>query len=292
MNSPLKLHGVLRLFTAGMLMLVLSLVTNISRASEFDHEYQAYSALLQSVVSVSDNQLQTRVNYQLLSEKQTTLVQVLLPFSELSKADYDKWNKEQQLSFLINAYNAFTLQLIVDNWDVFKSSEAQSIRDLGSFFTRPWEKKFFTLFGKNHNLDDIEHQMIRKWFKAPRIHAALVCAAVSCPPLRNEAFTAQSLQFQLDDQMRMFLADTSRNEIMFKNGNLRAEISSIFKWYRDDFEKGDSGFNSLYDVLFKYYNALVPDEHKTKVTKESLSQGEYPIKFKDYDWRLNDVANF
>jgi hypothetical protein len=273
-------------------MVVLSLVTNTSRASEFDHEFNQYSALLQSVVIVSDDKLQTRVNYQLLSEKQHTLMQVLLPFSELSKAEYDTWGKKQQLSFLINAYNAFTLQLIVDNWDVFKSGEAESIRDLGSFFTSPWEREFFSLFGKKHTLDEIEHRMIRQWFKAPRIHAALVCAAVSCPPLRNEAFTAQSLELQLDDQMRMFLADTSRNEIIFKNGKVSAEISSIFKWYRDDFEKGDSGFNSLYDVLFNYYDALVQDENKTHVTKETLSQGEYSIKFKDYDWRLNDVANF
>jgi hypothetical protein len=265
-----------------------------AQATEFDHQYTQYNTLLQSVVQVSENHQQTRVNYQELSTQSTSLNKVLMPISQVTKTQYDSWNNKQQLSFLINAYNAFTLKLIVNNWDEFKQGDAKSIRDLGNFFTNPWEQKFFTLLDKTQNLDNIEHKMIRKWFKQPSIHAALVCAAVSCPPLRNEAFTAKKLDEQLNSQMNLFLADNTRNEIIINNDNSSAEasISSIFKWYRGDFEKGDSGFNSLYDLLSAHTNAIVLGDSNQLEQRNFLKQVDYPITFKEYDWRLNDVANF
>jgi hypothetical protein len=265
-----------------------------AQATAFDHQYTQYNTLLQSVVQVSENHQQTRVNYQKLSNQITSLNKVLMPISQVTKTQYDSWDSKQQLSFLINAYNAFTLKLIVNNWDEFKQGDAKSIRDLGSFFTSPWEQKFFTFLDKTQNLDNIEHKMIRKWFKRPSIHAALVCAAVSCPPLRNEAFTAKNLDEQLNSQMNLFLADNTRNEIIINNDNSSAEasISSIFKWYRGDFEKGDSGFNSLYDLLSAHTNAIVLGDNNQLEQRKFLKQVDYPITFKEYDWRLNDVANF
>ncbi len=259
------------------------------KAADFDHHYKNYDQLLKQVVNLSADKKQSRVDYQLLTNKKEPLQLALQTFSNVTKNQYDTWNEPQKLSFLINAYNGFTLQLIVDHWSEFKQGDAESIRDLGSFFTTPWEKEFFTLFQKKHNLDDIEHEMVRKWFKEPRIHAVLVCAAVSCPPLRNQAYIADSLNQQLDNQMYIFLADNTRNYIDGKKG--KAYLSSIFKWYRGDFEKGDAGFSSLYDLLQKYNKALISGEQEQAI-RSLLMNNDFPILFKDYDWRLNDVANF
>jgi hypothetical protein len=272
-------------------LLILLLATKL-QAAEFDHQYTPYDALLKEVVKVSENKKQTRVDYQRLAIHPESIAKILQVFSEVTQAQYDSWTNEQKLSFLINAYNGFTMQLIVNNWSQFKLGEASSIRDLSSLFTSPWEKKFFTLFGKKHNLDDIEHEMIRKWFKEPRIHAALVCAAVSCPPLREEAFVAEQLTEQLDNQMELFLADNSRNEIIIEKHRGQAYLSSIFSWYRGDFEKGEGGFNSLYDVLNKYSEAIVKGDKDEQAQRNVLKGNDFPILFKDYDWRLNDVANF
>lgn len=272
-------------------LLILLLATKL-QAAEFDHQYTPYDALLKEVVKVSENKKQTRVDYQRLAIHPESIAKILQVFSEVTQAQYDSWTNEQKLSFLINAYNGFTMQLIVNNWSQFKLGEASSIRDLSSLFTSPWEKKFFTLFGKKHNLDDIEHEMIRKWFKEPRIHAALVCAAVSCPPLREEAFVAEQLTEQLDNQMELFLADNSRNEIIIEKHRGQAYLSSIFSWYRGDFEKGQGGFNSLYDVLNKYSEAIVKGDKDEQAQRNVLKGNDFPILFKDYDWRLNDVANF
>ncbi|GAC25146.1 hypothetical protein GMES_2856 [Paraglaciecola mesophila KMM 241] len=272
--------------------LLLSLFSMVLHAADFDHSYNNFDQLLSEVVQMSDDKKQTRVNYQQLSVKKDTLQTSLSAFSDVSKSQYDEWDKQQQLSFLINAYNGFTLKLIIDNWDEFKQGNAKSIRDLGSLFTTPWEKKFFTLFSEKHNLDDIEHEMVRKWFKEPRIHAALVCAAVSCPPLRDEAFVSSKLTAQLDSQMQLFLADNSRNEIKTNGQKGEASLSSIFKWYRGDFEKGDEGFNSLFDLLSVYSDALVEGDDSAQAQRNIIKSADYPITFKDYDWRLNDVANF
>ncbi|ABG38924.1 conserved hypothetical protein [Paraglaciecola sp. T6c] len=276
--------------TAGSLLL--ASFSFVLHAAEFDHSYANFDQLLTQVVQTSDDKKQTRVDYQRLSVQKDTLHISLNAFSAVSKSQFDGWDKQQQLSFLINAYNGFTLKLIVDNWEEFKQGDADSIRDLGSLFTTPWEKKFFTLFNEKHNLDDIEHEMVRKWFKEPRIHAALVCAAVSCPPLRNEAFVPSELTAQLDSQMQLFLADNSRNEIKVHGQKGEASLSSIFKWYRSDFEKGDQGFNSLFDLLNDYSDALVEGDSNPQEQRNLIKSADYPITFKDYDWRLNDVANF
>ncbi|MFT4788649.1 MAG: hypothetical protein ACJAUL_001224 [Paraglaciecola sp.] len=272
-------------------LLLIALATKL-HAADFDHRYQSYDQLLHEVVQVSDNKKQTRVNYQQLAVKQDTLAAVLISFSQVGKKQYDSWSQDQKLSFLVNAYNGFTLKLIVDNWHEFKQGDAQSIRDLGSLFTTPWEKKFFTLFDKKRSLDEIEHEMVRKWFKEPRIHAALVCAAVSCPPLRNEAFIPENLNQQLQSQMQLFLADNSRNEIRVNNGKGQGSLSPIFKWYRGDFEKGDGGFHSLFEFLSTYREALVKGDTDQQAQRGVINSKKYPIMFKDYDWRLNDVENF
>lgn len=179
--------------------------------------------------------------------------------------DRKTWTKNQQMAYWINAYNAFTVKLIVDNYPV------KSIRDLGPALKIPllkdvWHYKFFKIGGVESSLDEIEHSILRKEFDEPRIHFAINCASVSCPPILNEAFTADKLELQLTKVATAFINDPTRNKITPD----KAQISSIFSWFKGDFTKN----GSLIDFLNLY--------SKVKL-KPSAS-----ISYLDYDWNLNE----
>jgi hypothetical protein len=179
--------------------------------------------------------------------------------------DRKTWSKNQQLAYWINAYNAFTVKLIVDNYPV------KSIRDLGPELKIPlikdvWHYKFFKIGGVESSLDEIEHSILRKEFDEPRIHFAINCASVSCPPLLNEAFTAENIEAQLSKVATTFINDPSRNKISPD----QAQISSIFSWFKGDFTKN----GSLIDFLNKYSKV------KLKPTAK--------ISHLDYNWNLNE----
>ena len=267
-----------------LLAAILMLSSTVVQA--FDHQHQMLTQVLSDVVQLSPNKKQTRIDYGLLYTQPEQLNQYLAALSSVKQSEYKSWTEDEQLSFLINAYNGFTLQLIYQNYEKFQNGKVKSIKDLGSFFSSPWKQSFFTLFDEKHSLDDIEHDMIRVWFKRPRIHAALVCAAVSCPPLRNQAFVADKLNQQLDDQMRQFLSDDQRNTINLNDN--RVDLSSIFKWYAEDFEKGQQGFTSLKDLI-KVYQADMADDPQQLTW---LQKQDFRIRYLDYDWRLNDISTF
>jgi len=252
----------------------------------FDHQHQILTQVLRDVVKLSPNKRQTRVDYGQLFKQPQQLNAYLAGLSAVKQSEYQLWTSEQQLSFLINAYNGFTLQLINQNYVKFQNGKAKSIKDLGSFFSSPWKQSFFTLLDEKRSLDDVEHKMIRVWFQRPRIHAALVCAAVSCPPLRNQAFVADKLGQQLDDQMSQFLSDDQRNSINLSDN--RVYLSAIFKWYGEDFEMGQQGFNNLKDLIKVYQQDMADDPQQLTW----LHKQDFSIRFLDYDWRLNDISTF
>lgn len=176
-----------------------------------------------------------------------------------------KWSPQEQLAYWINAYNAFTIKLIVDHYPV------KSIRDLHPTLYVPlvntvWHIKFFKIGGVDFNLDEIEHGILRKTFDEPRIHFAIVCASHSCPPLRNEAYLPHKIDAQLDDQAKIFINDTARNKLAPD----RIEISQIFNWFKGDFTKK----STLIEFLNRY--AAVP------------VQSNASIHYLDYDWNLNE----
>jgi len=262
------------------------LLVSSTMVQAFDHQHQLFTQVLREIVQLSPNKKQTRVDYEQLNKQPESLNQYLALLSSVKKSEYQLWTNQEQLSFLINAYNGFTLQLINQNYAKFQSAKAESIKDLGSFFSSPWKQGFFTLLDEKRSLDNVEHDMIRAWFERPRIHAALVCAAVSCPPLRNQAFVADKLDQQLDDQMRQFLSDDQRNTLSQKDNSVN--LSSIFKWYGDDFEKGQQGFTSLKDLIKVYQKEMADDPQQLTW----LQNQEFSIGFLDYDWRLNDISTF
>lgn len=167
----------------------------------------------------------------------------------------------EKKALLINAYNAFTIQWVLQNYPI------ASIWRTSSPFTEARHR----LGEKMVSLDEIESQL--RAMGDPRIHAALVCTARSCPPLRREAFVAERLDEQLDDNVREWLADPSLNRFYPSQG--RAEISLIFKWYRKDFDAYPGGLDGF---LRKYAPQQVIGE---------LGNRRLEISFREYDWGLN-----
>jgi len=242
--------------------------------AQFDHGYGSWDALVKKHVRWLPDQKQSRVDYDGFKAERAELKKALDAMSVVPKAEFDQWPREQQMAFLVNAYNAFTVELILTRWP-----ELKSIKDIGSLLQSPWKKKFFTLLGEERTLDWIEHEQLRPRYREPRLHAALNCASIGCPALRNGAFTAGQLEAQLEDGMQRFMADRTRNRVA--GGKL--EVSLVFKWFREDFERGDQGFNKLEDVFARYAAQLSdqPDEQR-KLRDKAL-----PVAFLDYDWSLN-----
>lgn len=176
----------------------------------------------------------------------------------------NNWSKNEQKAFWINAYNAFTIKLIVDNYPV------NSIKDIGGSIYRvntPWAKKFIVIEGVDYSLDNIEHDILRPTYNDARIHAAVNCASESCPVLYNHAFFGAKLDEQLTTVITNFIADSERNKITEN----KLEISKIFTWFSGDFKKSEG---SVIDFINKY--------SKIKVNENAS------IDYLDYTWGLNE----
>ena len=159
------------------------------------------------------------------------------------------------MAYWINAYNALTVDLILRNHPI------KSIKDIKD----PWDQRLWKFGNKWQNLNDIEHQILRK-MNEPRIHFAIVCASVSCPKLQNNAFTSSNLDAQLTAFTKEFLNDESKN----KFSENRIELSKIFKWFKKDFEQN----GSLIDFLNTYSDFEISNNAKKNYT--------------NYNWNLND----
>lgn len=246
----------------------------VGATNTFDHGQ--WDALLKQHVLPLNGGQATQVDYQGFADDKAQLDRYLADLSQVDNADFDNWSKDEQLAFLINAYNAWTVDLILTKWP-----DLDSIKDLGSFFRSPWSKSFIPLLGETRSLDDIEHNLIRgsDRYQDPRIHFAVNCASIGCPALRNQAYTGEQLEAQLEQQTQLFLEDRSRNRI--EGGKLA--LSSIFKWYREDFEKGWKEYDSLESFLVNYAVSLsLTPEDITQLKEKKMS-----IRFLDYDWALN-----
>ncbi len=247
----------LQYFGFGLLALLLA---NAVHGADFDHQHQALTNLLQEVVVVNGHQ--SRVRYEQLIEKKSELDAYLTSLAGVTRAEFDAFSEAEQLAFLINTYNSQQLKQVIDHYPI------KSIKDVGSFLSSPWSKEFFTLFGEPASLDLVEHGMIRTLFNEPRIHFAVNCASISCPPLMSEAFVGGKLDAQLEAATINFLKDSSANRL---EGDT-LYLSKIFDWYSGDFTGGVLSFVANYR----------PDW---------FADGEPDLSYTDYDWRLNKASN-
>lgn len=286
-NKTNKVSALLRL-TLGTLLLTGSFLSNAyadntsagataaQAATQQLHLHANWQSLLSQHIHSINNGSSTAVDYAAFKQQQAQLQAYLEQLSQVSRTEFDTWSKSKQLAFLINAYNAWTVKFILT-----KYPNLESIKDLGGLFNSPWDKEFIPLLGKKVSLNDIEHDLIRgsDRYKDPRIHFAVNCASIGCPALREEAYTADKLEQQLTQQTQRFLADKSRNYI--KGDTFY--MSSIFKWYVDDFEQGFRGAQSIQSFVALYATPLKLTDTQTA----ALKKGSLDIKFLDYDWKLN-----
>ena len=202
------------------------------------------------------------VDYKALKEHDSTLGEYI---TSLAKAPVDDLGRDQRLALLINAYNAFTLRLILDHYPV------DSIKDIPA--DKRWDARRWDIGGKVYSLNQMEHELIRPHFKEPRIHFALVCTAIGCPPLRNEAYTADKLEDQL--QAQAVYVHTHDRWFQFESGNNVVKLTSLYDWYRGDFEQ-------VAGSVLKYAARYSDPLRKALQVKHELK-----IQYLDYDWSLN-----
>lgn len=217
-----------------------------------------WDALLKKHVSDAGN-----VNYKGLLKEKAKLKEYLDILSASNPSD--KWSEKERLAFWINAYNAFTVDLILQHYPV------ESIKDIGSkikipFVSTAWDIKFIKIGGKEYDLNSIEHSVLRKQFDEPRIHFAINCASYSCPKLLNEAFTADKLESQLQKTAKDFVNDKSKNKITATS----LELSQIFNWYKGDFTKN----KTLIAYIQQYTSVKISPKAK--------------VSHLEYDWSLNE----
>ncbi len=192
---------------------------------------------------------------------------------------YEAWPDEQKIAFLVNAYNAFTLQAIVDQ-EPLKSS----IRDIPGV----WRIEKHRLAGEWLTLDQIEHEILRRDFDEPRIHAALVCAALSCPPLRREPYTAEQLDAQLEDQVQQWL--DSDVGLQIDREAAEVGLSAIFDWFGEDWEPSYSVAEDSEKFTGKARDRAILNfisQYVSAEEREFLEAGDYKLRILDYDWSLN-----
>lgn len=253
-------------------------------AESFDHQHTAWSGLLKRHLVLVDGGKASRVRYDGFQKDRTQLKAYLESLSKVSEQEFRGWSRERRLAFLINAYNAATVEKVLSRYP-----DIQSIWDFGRIFGNPFKDRFIRLLDARLSLDNIEHDMIRAEgaYDDPRIHFAVNCAAVSCPMLREEAYVAERLERQLEEQTVRFLSDRTRNR--YDRGARALEVSKIFDsypWYGDDFGRGWKGYTSL-GQLFARYASLLADDPKDQ---ELIHEQKTKIRFLGYDWGLNDAA--
>lgn len=239
-------------------------------------DHSSWDQLLNKHVSWVRGGVASAVDYAGFAQDRGKLKDYLGRLSDLEPNQYKEMSRDEKLAFLINAYNAFTVELILRHYP-----EVDSIKEIGNLFRQPWEIEFFRLLGEKRTLNELEHKMIRARFNEPLIHFVINCASVGCPALRPEALTGDRLDQQMRDSVRRFLGDASRNR--FGTADNELHVSPIFKWYSEDFETsgGVKGF------LAGHAKQLGDNEPE----REKIRNGDYDLEYTEYNWDLNIREN-
>ncbi len=235
----------------------------------FDHTHAGWTAVLGEHVRAG------LFDYAALRKDRKAFDAYINTLAAVDAKQLKSWKRAQRFAFWINAYNAFTVQRVIDHDPV------ESIKDIGGIKETVWDQEFIPLAklhpenkDKKLSLNDIEHLILRPRFKDPRVHAAVNCASIGCPPLKSKAFRAGKLEKQLSEQFSDWLADPTRN--LFTKASKKAEISMIFKWFEKDFEQ--DGKTAL-DWIVIY----APEESAAWLKDKTAVK----LRYLDYNWKLN-----
>jgi len=286
-KRDLKFRNESKLFTIAIVIFLLI----ISGADTFGEEskkesfdYESYGYILEKYVDMDG-----MVNYSALKADRANLDEFTKHIAEVDEKDFARWSDNEKIAFWINAYNALTLKVIIDNYPIKPSFFASLLYPVNSIRQIPgvWDKIRFPVIGNMMTLEDMEHRRLRPNFNEPRIHFALVCASRGCSPLRNRYYSADNLDSQLDGQVDKFLAN--KNKFRIDEADETIYLSPIFKWFAEDFEKSFGG-NRIFEKYGKRDSALVNFITRYISEKQALllKNNRYDIDYLDYDWSLNE----
>lgn len=232
---------------------------NTESTTAFDHSL--FNILLSESVDADG-----WVDYQGIKNAEPRLQTYL---DSIAAADPDALGRDDRLALLINAYNAFTLKLILEHYPL------RSVKDVSA--AERWDAVRWNLGGRTVSLGQIEHELIRPHFVEPRIHFALVCAAVGCPPLRNEAYTGARLEEQLSQQTTY--VHEHDTWFQYRSGGRQLKLTQLYSWYGNDFVQSAG---SVLEFVAQH----------SPVLRRDIERGHVPtVEWLDYDWTLNDVKN-
>ena len=266
-----------------LLWLIPAAVNSQVTTGTFDH--QPYDSLLKKYVGKNG-----LVDYRGIKNNPGLLDQYLKQLEQLDPAVFEGWQRPQKMAFWINAYNAITIAGIVENYPIEYGNliararfPKNSIRQIGGF----WDNVFVRVMGQDITLNQIEHEILRKKYEDPRIHAVLVCAAIGCPLLEDRAFFPQNLDARLEKANRDFINNPEKVTLDTLNNLLY--LSSIFDWYKEDYPVSPESNQSLKNLdedlrgVVEFILRYIDDSEA-----EFIRQNSPQIKFLDYDWTLND----
>lgn len=245
--------------------------------TSFSHD--DYDALLKKFVYPGG-----LVDYKGLISERKLLDDYVMRLGDVSPREVAHWSQADQIAFYINAYNSITLKRIIDNYPPKGMGILHpkiSIRNISGV----WNEITNKVAGRMMTLDHIEHEILRKRFNEPRIHLAVNCASLGCPPLRADAYTGANLEAQLEDQAKQFAADDTRNKVDQDSGVLY--LSAIFDWFEEDFDSYAANLpEGLPNRLRGGVGFMI---HYASVSRASfLRKGDFRVKVVDYDWSLNE----
>ncbi len=275
-----------RLIGASFVVLGLSIFagTVLAQDQEQSFDYSSYAKALKT--HVDDKGM---VDYEHLKAHPAQLLGYLKAIAAVPRSRYDLWDNNAKIAFWLNAYNGLTLKAIIDHYPIkagFFSGlvyPKNSIRQISGV----WDKLKFTVMGRKMTLEHIEHKILRARFNEPRIHMALVCAAMGCPALRNEPYVGDRLDRQLNDQTRRFLGD--RDKFRIDRSKDVVHLSSIFKWFAKDFVKTYAPaqkFGRHDEELSAVLNFIAG--YLDEADRLYIRSGDFAVNYLDYDWSLNE----
>ena len=273
-------------------LILFSALLSWAASANAEFENEAYDSILKNYVKDG------RVAYSRLKTARADLDRYVEFLGKIQESEYQSWDEPRKIAFWLDAYNAITLKVILDHYPIKRSGSpaalifpASSIRQISG----AWDKITHPVLGRPMKLNDIEHEILRKHFREPRIHMALVCAARGCPPLRSEAYDGKRLGEQLDDQARRFLS----NPIKFRIDREKKEVwlSQIFQWFGEDFLKGygvpPEGFlqgSRIERACLAFVSRYLSSEESDFLKKGNpmFKENNYRIRYLEYDWSLNE----
>jgi hypothetical protein len=261
----------------------LILILLATRLYAFDHQYQEYGEVLKAYVKNG------RVDYASLQKNRTGIDNFMKQINGVNADEYKSWSREQQLTFWINTYNGWFLQIVIDRYPIRGSRllgvlyPEKSVQRIAGI----WDNIKTRAAGREVSLNDIEHKILRPIFQEPRIHFSIVCASVGCPLLRSEPFRADFLQSQLEDAARAFINNSSK--VRWNADRNTLELSRIFDWFADDFQTtADESWKKLYSKKnagpVAFMSKYLPTDAAAALHKSAAK-----IEYFDYDWTLNDL---